>query len=384
VTDLSGKSDDFTLYDSPTYFTTEAGYLKFDAGTDYAMNTSSFYQFGVPITVSAWVKTGLDFRIEQKSASSPSVSWALSYITYGSSLFAYFSFTLGNSVGVEVYVIMDYNRWYNVCAVNTGSQVNFYLNGTLVKSASVVRSVPSIPDSRVKVFPGVSLSALSVYGRALTGVEVSRNYEALRSRFSILGRTYLESDFPSAVCLTVSGTGTDLDGDCFVLSKSYQSYEWYENNYTHYVTIDSVTGLQVYALTYPGGSLVSRGMTTSYYTATLETSWTASVGSISVTLTDCGNTFGGFQQPWSSGYLAGFGNDSTAAYNDYLSYKRAVVTSNPNWNNDQPIAVGSVIYYRSCSSPLTGFTLMYVSDGGTEWELDLDSTTGEVLSITQL
>jgi hypothetical protein len=103
-----------------------------------------------------------------------------------------------------------------------------------------------------------------------------------------------------------------------------------------------------------------------------------------VTLTDCGNTFGGFQQPWSSGYLAGFGNDSTAAYNDYLSYKRAVVTSNPNWNNDQPIAVGSVIYYRSCSSPLTGFTLMYVSDGGTEWELDLDSTTGEVLSITQL
>ena len=87
------------------------------------------------------------------------------------------------------------NKWSNIVLVYNGTNVIFYLNGTLLTSLSgtnpinwtVGSTIVSTVDigkksSNAGYFPG-SIGSIKVYDRALTFSEVADNYNKFRARF---------------------------------------------------------------------------------------------------------------------------------------------------------------------------------------------------------
>jgi hypothetical protein len=202
-TDLSGRNNNGTLVNGPTFSSANKGSIIFDGTNDYVNcgKASSISQFS-SFSVNCWVKP-LSFpsafntgRVILRSEESFRIYW------YESSGFSnpnrlYF-YMNGVDSGLETctsYLTSNFstNTWYNISATYTGSSTNLYINSVLVdtktgKSGNVSSTVDLYLGASVAYgeyyFQG-NIAQVSIYNRALSSSEVRENYNATKGRFSL-------------------------------------------------------------------------------------------------------------------------------------------------------------------------------------------------------
>ena len=200
-TDLSGRGNNGTLTNGPTYSSSDGGSLVFDGVNDY-VDCGPASQIGsslTGLTVSVWYKVGAN-RTEIIAENGTSYNTNTFYIAQenGSNL----SFEIANPSGQyqRIYGTSSYTigTWYNFVGVWTsGASLLAYVNGkdTSQSLLNPHGNLTSVRSGNSNLFiaqrPGGSLSStgtisnISIYNRALTASEIQQNFNATRSRYSI-------------------------------------------------------------------------------------------------------------------------------------------------------------------------------------------------------
>ena len=186
-TDLSGRGNTGTLTNGPTYSSANGGSLSFDGVNDYVdLGTQSNLTGITNLTVCGWSR-GSGYIATRYSNTTGGNGWIL----YPGSLqgrkndSAFISVPSGYS--------FSENEWVYTVGVISGDIWSVYVNGILRNSvnagdgatvfANNVMYMGAIPH--FSVYSNIRIPQVSVYNRALTAAEISQNYNALKSRFSI-------------------------------------------------------------------------------------------------------------------------------------------------------------------------------------------------------
>ena len=197
--DLSGNSNNATLYNGPTY---DGSSLVFSgAGTAPALGTVGSVQYGqVPngvyfngdFTINTWVKISaynnwqriIDF------GQGAGVNSVLLSSTYGTT--GYPGFYVSGSQ-FQSTTQLSYNTWYNISATMSGTTGTIYVNGaaagsqTMSVAQNVTRQYCFIGRSEWAgdgMFQG-NIGVIMIYNRALSGTEIATNFNQLRGQYGI-------------------------------------------------------------------------------------------------------------------------------------------------------------------------------------------------------
>ena len=215
-TDLSGNGNTGTLFNTPTYSSSNGGSLGFDGTNEYAQSTITLtdaqaegdltYEYWVQPTrtinasytqstsgteyFSAWSNQGLANIIEYK---------------YNNASYAAFQFCFGTNgfvVGAHSFAyappfLVDYQSYTGIShliVIKSGTGCSYYVNGVFKKSASqsrILGAVPSLITSSAiygnafgRYFQG-NIYSYKLYTRALTATEIAQNYNALKGRYGL-------------------------------------------------------------------------------------------------------------------------------------------------------------------------------------------------------
>ena len=180
--DLSGNGNNGTLVNTPTYETINNGRFLFDGVNEYT--TSSFATTsGQAVTYSGWLystETTSTYRNFVDSASGNPMIW---WNTTGQIEFD----TGSNYTTSAVYR----NQWvYVALSKPSGSSVaSYYVNGVLAGTSVSAYTTPAATPAwfnrtALQTWKGYC-STIQTYNRALTAVEISQNFNALRGRYGI-------------------------------------------------------------------------------------------------------------------------------------------------------------------------------------------------------
>lgn len=196
-TDLSGKSNNATLVNGPTFDSGKGGNIVFDGSNDYAsVANTTLLSTLTGISVETWIKfDALSARqIIAEKHTSPSEGWWLA----GQSNKLIWILVTNTS---EKYIDMTNNTTlstgtiYHIVGTYNGSDgtLKVYVNGsddggTVAGSGTgfVNSSNTMYIGARLNWGPGYSdenIYTFSVYNRALSAQEVLQNYNATKSRF---------------------------------------------------------------------------------------------------------------------------------------------------------------------------------------------------------
>lgn len=180
-TDLSGRGNNGTLTNGPTYSSTNGGSIVFDGTNDYG--TSSFATTsGQAVTYCGWLystETVATYRNFVDSGSTLPMIW---WNTSGQIEFD----TGGNYTTPAVYR----NQWVYVALSKPSgsSSASYYVNGVLVGSGSAY-TTPALTPSWFNRGGGQTwkgnCSVIQAYNRALTAAEIQQNFNAFRGRYGI-------------------------------------------------------------------------------------------------------------------------------------------------------------------------------------------------------
>ena len=221
-TDLSGRGQNFTLYNSPTFSSNNGGELLFSGSNDYARirNSSSIDLLSSNGTVEVWFRTisstlgGTYARLISFSDEAGTGSDTTSTQGTNRDYSDYFCLIKNNnaeSLGVWYKnnpnafgpaTLVNTNNYFNAAISwsTSGASMtfNFYLNGTNTNTSTVTQSGYSVNASTITIgqncaggltspFENSScaFSSVKLYNRALTASEVTQNFNALRSRYGI-------------------------------------------------------------------------------------------------------------------------------------------------------------------------------------------------------
>jgi hypothetical protein len=201
-TDLSGRGNNGTLTNGPTYSSANSGSIVFDGVDDYGtIEANSSFQLGNGYTLCAWVKAS------NNPGNYAGICGTFDVIPFGyfGQNFAIFpgsqrfSFLVSGWSGGQLQYIdattqYTIGRWYYLVGTNLGVNCNFYIDGNLdtTYTQAAVASNPG-PTTKFKIgryyqdtnnfyFPG-NIAGIKYYNRALTSAEVQQNFNALKSRY---------------------------------------------------------------------------------------------------------------------------------------------------------------------------------------------------------
>jgi hypothetical protein len=198
--DLIGNGNTGTLTNGPTYSSANGGSIVFDGADDYILGTIPSSTFSGAHSIGCWfyrrtVKqwSGL-FSTNVGTTSCPILTFIDSTNIIGTNQAGVNGAYVGIDLGAD-----HLNKWiYCVMTVSgstNGSTVNVYAykDGSLLTATGSLYWTLSSSSSYyigrhfqgdVQIHDG-NIPQVSVYNRALTAAEVSQNFNALRSRFSI-------------------------------------------------------------------------------------------------------------------------------------------------------------------------------------------------------
>jgi hypothetical protein len=196
-TDLSGRGNTGTLTNGPTYSSANGGSIVFDGSNDYVDLTQTIQFNTGDFSISGW------FRSNSGNTSYKQI-WSSGYnggtpdleigLLSGTNQLYLYIRPPGELI-TTTYAVDD-NVWRHFTATKTSSTISLYVNGSLVSSVSGTYTsdvddagvIPRIGNGLNNInnrpFNG-NIAQVSVYNRALTAAEVSQNFNALRSRFSL-------------------------------------------------------------------------------------------------------------------------------------------------------------------------------------------------------
>ena len=201
--DLSG-SNNGTLTNGPIFNGENGGSIVFD-GIDDVISFGNILNMGLNSwTISCWVKfdggTGLMGIIGKTSYRSNECRYSI-YIN-DNNLVAFFQPSISSIIATTPLTPYLDNKFHNiVLTINRTSMMNFYIDGVSVATAIDVSNTISMnPNSSDNFYIGSYASSdgqsplyffkgnigqALIYNRALTATEVSNNFDALKSRFSL-------------------------------------------------------------------------------------------------------------------------------------------------------------------------------------------------------
>ncbi len=186
--DLSGRSNDGTLTNAPTFDgNANKGVFTFDGTNDYVNFGNSAVLQQSSGTLSAWTKAsspGSGYRgiIAKQGAYG---------LFYTDSVLVAYDWTAGaaRSTGIN---IAD-NTWKNVVltyqsGVSNGTRI--YINGVSVLTTTItiqsqVANLFGGAEANASQFASCQISSLNMYNRALSAAEVLQNYNATKGRYGL-------------------------------------------------------------------------------------------------------------------------------------------------------------------------------------------------------
>lgn len=188
-TDLSGRRNNGTLTNGPTYSSANGGSIVFDGTNDFVdCGNSSNLQITVG-TITAWFNAN-NGNSGYNGIVAKQLAWGL--FVKDNVLIAY---DWGNGVDRSTGITVGNGTWNFVTMSFTetvGTPSNnaiIYLNGNAVLTTTVRHSNNTvslqIADANANQNFGGNIAQVSVYNRALTAAEVQQNFNALRGRFGI-------------------------------------------------------------------------------------------------------------------------------------------------------------------------------------------------------
>jgi hypothetical protein len=213
-TDLSTSSYNATLYNNPTFGSTDGGYIDFDGSDDYGSlgNISALSFTGGVFTAEAWVYIPSTWTSGSQYPNLISKGASAGWDNAGWSLFVFrdwpnsgnYSWGCGIRQGGTALITPNYNvpsnTFLHIVATADGSNVRLYQNGVLVNTSSQtvvpetnIRDVLIGRDWQSEFFPG-NLALTRLYNKALSATEVQQNYNAQKTRFGLTGTTISQTD----------------------------------------------------------------------------------------------------------------------------------------------------------------------------------------------
>lgn len=200
--DLSGQGNNGTLYNSPTFSTSNGGVILFDGVDDFIYCPNNFLPefWSSAFTLETW------YYVDSSETWSNGYSRCI--IGRGSYAGSHGLLRTSNNNQVGMYVRGDNtsltsvasiirDRWYHIVGTWDGSYTKIYINGQLADTDGPV-SLTGAPDSSVwqinsnMAFGGASggfgkstFASCKMYNKELSAIEVAQNYNALKSRFNL-------------------------------------------------------------------------------------------------------------------------------------------------------------------------------------------------------
>jgi hypothetical protein len=207
--DLSGNGNNGTLTNGVGFTAEQGGFLIFDGVNDYVEFGDVLDMGTNDLTINAWISLNPAFSSEglivsKARATGQDYRFSVN-ITSSKKLF---TFVQGNTVGADITPtaneVLLTDRFYMVTSViNRSSNISMYVNAnvqTLTGSSTISQwnslNFQSINPFRVGSYTAAdnispsfffngNISQVQIYNRALSAAEVSQNFNALRSRYSI-------------------------------------------------------------------------------------------------------------------------------------------------------------------------------------------------------
>lgn len=197
--DLSGKTNNGTLFNTPTFNTANGGYLNFASASSHYATASN------PGNLSTWTA---EVFVRFTSSYSSKVSMIVGNQFNGSSSL---NFTIGTNNAPTNYNIavgffngawrsttgINYalNTWVHITGTYDGSVIRQYTNGNQVDSLNYVGTPTSGGEIRINrrwddvVSSGnlfdSNIGVVRIYNRALSVAEIQQNFQSSRRRYGI-------------------------------------------------------------------------------------------------------------------------------------------------------------------------------------------------------
>jgi hypothetical protein len=184
-TDLSGNGNTGTLTNGPTYSSANGGSIAFDGGNDWVNLGNPSNLNILNFTICAWSKSFTFTNYQNLIFKGDTAAGQYGIIVNSSG-----QWTVQPNIGFISGDSLTLNTWNFLVGTCNGTQITAYRNGqqkaqysiSPISRGSVVSIGADIPNSRY--FNG-NIAHVSMYNRALSAAEISQNFNALRSRFSI-------------------------------------------------------------------------------------------------------------------------------------------------------------------------------------------------------
>lgn len=189
--DISGRGNNATLVNSPTFSSANSGSLVFN-GTSQWANLGNVPISTSAITVSAWVfDTDVGNLSRDIVTKAGTFKFRVDVGAEGGNLSAFV--WIGGAAEPRISAAWTKNVWTNVAFTwNTSGAFRLYTNG-VVRTATTSRigtagttanNLSVASDSGIEFWPG-NISDVMIYNATLTDDEIAQNFNALRSRYGV-------------------------------------------------------------------------------------------------------------------------------------------------------------------------------------------------------
>ena len=189
----------FTLSGSPTYSSSNGGYLNFvPSSSQYAYSSTSLTSLST-WTVEAWhyyngTNTGNNPCIvtEQYPGSTSKINFSVGSDSTGTPSILQNGFFDGGWRVTSTSYSLPATGWYHVVGTYDGANIKLFVNNSLTSSTAYAGTPTSSQAGIVLMrrwdnpdFWGGRLSIVRIYNSALTNTQIDQNFQAQRSRFGI-------------------------------------------------------------------------------------------------------------------------------------------------------------------------------------------------------
>ena len=208
--DTSGNDRISNLVGGTTFNSNNQGSFTFDGADDRVeIPYSSFWDSNVfgnatNFTISCWAKCNSFFNWSCLIQKSPDIGWysnsegASIWVDASGFVAAFYNGESGNPTGggtAMAFGTSNTSKWFNLAFTGDGTNLNFYVDGSLVATSLVsfrTRSVISSTNGpKLGVRGGVTsffngqIAYTLFYTRGLAATEIAQNFNALRGRFGL-------------------------------------------------------------------------------------------------------------------------------------------------------------------------------------------------------
>ncbi len=188
-TDQSGNGYNATLYNTPTYSSSNGGYFSFNGSNQYATVSGS------PLNLTSYTKSVWFYL--SSSTDNNLVSFSAvggHYMFFGGTTKLYSGHTAWTGFPTTYPSTANFSNlvWYNATLTfNTTTGMALYRNGVLDSTYTAQKTAPTAGGVNIACYsPGGNLlngriAQVMIYSRNLTPAEINQNFQYTRSRFGV-------------------------------------------------------------------------------------------------------------------------------------------------------------------------------------------------------